>query len=166
MRLLSVVAGVLCVVVSSGCAKEPAAAPVVKASGPATSRAAQSEYVVELLSPEPAAAGEKRQATVRVTAGEGFKVNEAYPLAFTPDEVEGLRFEGRKLPLSAARQTPCADGKKDEATGAPAHCALEAPVDFVADHDATLSGQLAFSVCQADRCLVKKVRLAAAVPVR
>jgi hypothetical protein len=156
----------LAALAASACTKdEPAEVPTLVASAPAPekrgaagSREEKPEYVVELLAPEAAASGAKRAAVVHVVAGEGFHVNVDYPMAFTPDEVDGLHFEDKKIPLTdAAEKTACRAEPKDT-------CEVRAKVPFTAEKAATLSGLVAFSICQSGQCLIKKVRLAVDVP--
>lgn len=158
----------LAALAASACTKDkPAEAPAPAVTAPAaakdaagTSREEKPEYVVELLAPEAAAAGAEVTATVHVVAGEGFHVNAEYPMAFTPDEVDGLRFKDKKIPLAdAAEKTPCKDEAKDA-------CEARAKVPFTADKAAKLSGLVAFSICQPEKCLIEKVKLAVDVPVK
>lgn len=160
----------LAALAASACTKDKPAeapAPVAAAAAPAPektaatgSREEKPEYVVELLAPEPAAAGEERAVVVHVVAGEGFHVNADYPWAFTPDEVGGLHFKDKKVALSdLAEKTPCQAEAKDT-------CEARAKVPFTADNAATLSGQVAFSICQPEQCLIKKVKLAVDVPLK
>jgi hypothetical protein len=140
----------LAALAASACTKdEPAEVPTLVASAPAPekrgaagSREEKPEYVVELLAPEAAASGAKRAAVVHVVA----------------DEVDGLHFEDKKIPLTdAAEKTACRAEPKDT-------CEVRAKVPFTAEKAATLSGLVAFSICQSGQCLIKKVRLAVDVP--
>lgn len=162
----------LAALAASACTKDkPAEVPPPAAAAPATapapekkaapgSREQQAEYVVELLAPEAAAAGAERAVVVHVVAGEGFHVNADYPMAFTPDEVDGLHFKDKKIPLAdSAEKTPCQAEAKDT-------CEARAKVPFTADKAAKLSGLVAFSICQPEQCLIKKVSLAVDVPVQ
>jgi hypothetical protein len=157
----------LAALAAPACAKDrPPEVPKPVASGlapgkkaAAGSREERPEYVVELLAPEAAAAGAERAAVVRVVAGEGFHVNADYPMAFTPDEVDGLHFKDRRILLTdGAEKTPCKAEPKDI-------CEVRAEVPFTAEKAATLSGLVAFSICQPGQCLIKKVRLAVDVPL-
>jgi hypothetical protein len=143
------------------CTKEEKPAPgSAAATKPLARREERPEYVVELLPVEAMAAGAEGAVVVRVAGKGHYHVNADYPQAFTPDAVEGLRFKDTRVALSeSAEKTPCPDAPKDV-------CETRAKVPFTADKAATLSGLLAFSVCEAERCLVEKVRLAVDVPVR
>jgi hypothetical protein len=115
---------------------------------------------VEFLPVEATAAGAEGAVVVRVAGKGHYHVNADYPQAFTPDVVEGLRFKDQRIALSeSAEKTPCPDSPKDV-------CETRARVPFTADKAATLSGLLAFSICEPERCLIEKVRLAVSVPVK
>jgi hypothetical protein len=139
-------------------APEPASP---RASPPvAGARDERPEYRVELQAPQGGAAGSEVAVVVRVVAGDGFHVNAEYPMAFTFDEAEGLRFPERKVLLAGSvERTPCASSPDDA-------CEVRARLRFTADKAARLSGLLSFSVCQPEKCLVEKVRLAVDVPVQ
>lgn len=155
----------LAALAASACTKDkpaeapPAAAPAPEKKDASGSREEKPEYVVELLAPDAAAAGAERALVVHIVAGEGFHVNADYPMAFTPDEVDGLHFKDKKIPLAdLAEKTPCKGEEKDA-------CEAHAKVPFTADKAAKLSGLVAFSICHPDKCLIEKVKLAVDVPV-
>ncbi|MEW5740259.1 MAG: hypothetical protein AB1938_15105 [Myxococcota bacterium] len=145
----------------AGCAKEKSAEPAAAGAPKApASREERPEYVVELLPGEAVAAGTEGAVVVHVAGKGHYHVNADYPLAFTPDPVDGLRFKDKRIALSeSAEKTMCSDSQKDV-------CEVRAKAPFIADKAATLSGLLAFSICEPERCLIEKVRLAVSVPVK
>jgi hypothetical protein len=154
----------LAALAASACTKDKPAGAGGAAPAPATpaasNREERPEYLVELLPPEAAAAGTDVTALVHVAGRGHFHVNADYPIAFTPDAVDGLRFKATRIALSdSAERTPCAGSDKDT-------CELRAKVPLTADKTAKLSGVLAFSICEPEQCLIKKARLAVDVPVR
>lgn len=147
----------LAALAASACMKKEEPAATAK---PSASREERPEYVVELLPGEATAAGAEGHVVVHVSGKGHYHVNADYPLAFTPEPVDGLRFKDKRIALSAAAEkTPCPQSDKDV-------CEVRAKVPFTADKAATLSGLLAFSICEPERCLIEKVRLAVAVPVK
>jgi len=150
----------LAALAASSCTKDKdASADTAPAKPAASNREERPEYLVELLAPTAQAAGAEVTALVHVAGRGGYHVNADYPLAFTPDPVEGLAFKDKRIALlDSAERTPCAGAAKDT-------CEVRAKVPFTASKTAKLSGVLAFSICQPEQCLIKKARLAVDVPV-
>lgn len=156
----------LAALAASACTKDSKGGGGAAPPGPsapaaaAGSREERPEYLVELLPPEPIAPGSEGVVVVHVAGKGGYHVNADYPLAFTPDPVDGLTFKDKRIALSAsAEKVPCADAEKDV-------CEARAKVPFTAQKAARLSGVLAFSICEPERCLIEKARLAVDVPVK
>jgi hypothetical protein len=140
--------------------KDSGAGGAAPATPAASNREERPEYLVELLPPDAADAGTDVTALVHVAGRGHFHVNADYPLAFTPDAVDGLRFKDKRIALSdSAERTPCAESAKDT-------CEVRAKVPLTADKSAKLSGVLAFSICEPEQCLIKKAHLVVDVPVR
>jgi hypothetical protein len=83
-------------------------------------------------------------------------------MAFRPDAAATAAFEAERVPLGeGAERTSCADHPGEA-------CAVSAPLRFTAraPGPSRLSGTVAFSVCNPDRCLIEKVPVAADVAAR
>jgi hypothetical protein len=132
-------------------------APPAKAVGP---RAEGEAFQVSLVPPASAKPGAAATARVVVTARAPYHVNRDYPTSFRVDKGSTAVFPGEKVPLGeGAERTPC--------KGFPAEaCALSAPLPFraAASGETRIAGVVAFSVCNADRCLIEKVPVAVVVP--
>jgi hypothetical protein len=145
---------------ASACTKDEGRSAEASAATADGRREERPEYVVELLPPDPVAAGGSGAVVVRVAAKGVYHVNPDYPLAFTPDAVDGLSFAAKRIALSdSAERTPCKDSEKDM-------CEARAKVPFTAEKPAKLTGVLAFSICEPERCLIEKARLSVAVAVK
>ena len=147
-------------------APAPAAAAAPTASPapatPAGPRAEGEAYQVALELPATAKAGEAAAARVVVTARGPYHVNRDYPMAFRPDAASTARVPGERVPLGeGAVRTACAAFPGED-------CSVSAPLAFTAvvPGATRLSGTVAFSVCNPDRCLIEKVPLAATVDAR
>lgn len=121
------------------------------------------EFHVRLAVAEAVSPGKDAQATVTITAREGYKVNSEYPAHFKVEgSSAGLRFERERFDArEGAEKTPC-PGKPEDS------CELKARIPFKASEPGSqrLSGVLAFSVCNPDSCLIEKARLELPVEVR
>ena len=138
------------------------AVPPPPAASPPAASAEPRPYEVSLLPPAEAAPGRPATARVIVASTGSYHVNKDYPLAFRPEPGSTAAFGAEKIPLGAqAERTPCAAHPQED-------CRVAAPLPFTltAPGPATLSGTLAFSVCNADRCLIEKVPLTMAVAAR
>ena len=149
-----------------GTAPAPVAAPPPASSPspgpPAGSRAEGEAFLVELEPPATARAGEAATARVVVTARGPYHVNRDYPMAFRPDAASTARFAGERVALGeGAVRTACRDFPGED-------CTVSAPLAFTASSsgETRLSGTVAFSVCNPDRCLIEKVPLSAPVAAR
>jgi hypothetical protein len=138
------------------------APPLLAPATPAGSRAEGEAYQLALELPATAKAGEAAAARVVVTARGPYHVNRDYPMAFRPDTASTARFPGERVPLGeGAVRTACAAFPGED-------CTVSAPLAFTAavPGPTRLSGTVAFSVCNPDRCLIEKVPLAATVDAR
>lgn len=147
-------------------APPPAPAPVASPPAPTAPPAAASgeprPYEVSLRPPAEATAGQPATAQLVIAATGSFHVNRDYPLAFRPEPGSTAAFGAEKIPLGErAERTPCA-AHPEEA------CRVAAPLRFTlaAPGQASLAGTVAFSVCNAEICLIEKVPLTMAVAAR
>ena len=125
-------------------------------------RAEGEAYEVALEAPAAAAVGRVTVARVVVTARGPYHVNRDYPMAFRPDASTRPAFAADRVPLGAgAARTACKDFPGED-------CSVSAPLEFTAapGGETRLSGTVAFSVCNPDRCLIEKVPLSATVAGR
>jgi hypothetical protein len=146
-------------------AREPAAKPDVAAPGadqvgvaPATESAAQAKYSEAAfdLSIQPAGTyqvGQAGEARVVLEAKAPYHVNDKYPYKFKLKNADGLKF---------ANLVVGKDLVKLEAMRA------VVPVAFTPESAGkhAVAGQLAFSVCTDDKCLIEKRDLSLAVDVK
>jgi hypothetical protein len=131
--------------IETGSPRAEEAADGAAKAGVVTGPAATGEgYSVQLQAAGPLKVGQAATLTVSLKALEPFKCNDKYPykfkfepnaaVSFQSDVVRGMKIEGKQATLSAPF-TPKAAGKQ------------------------TVSGELSFSVCTPDKCLVEKQRL-------
>jgi hypothetical protein len=109
-------------------------------------------------------AGAPARALLRVTARAGYHVNGEYPASFTAEPGPGADLAPGRIPLGApAASDPC-----DDPAHAKERCAVawELPYTPRGPGEARVTGTLAFSVCNPERCLIEKQRLTAAATVR
>jgi hypothetical protein len=155
----------------AGCSRSPGGAteaPAVPAAAapaptrPTGPRAGGEAFLVALEPPGAARASAQATARVVVTARGTYHVNRDYPMSFRPDPASTATFPSEKVALGeGAARTACKD-QPDEV------CTVSAPLAFTAPDsgEARIAGTVAFSVCNADRCLIEKVPVSAAVPAR
>jgi hypothetical protein len=127
---------------------------------PVGSRAEGEAYQVSLVPPPSAKPGAAATVRVVVAARGPYHVNRDYPTNFRVDKGSTAVFSGEKVPLGeGAERTPCKDFPGEA-------CALSAPLPFraAASGETRIAGVVAFSVCNADRCLIEKVPVAVVVP--
>ena len=144
---MTFLAGILAVVLVAD-APSPAKAPVARAEGEA--------YQVALVPPASVKTGAAATARVVVTARGPYHVNRDYPTSFRADKGSTAVFPADRVPLGeGAERTPCKDFPGEA-------CALSAPLPFraAASGETRIAGVVAFSVCNADRCLIEKVPVA------
>lgn len=166
MTRTNLVLSLLALSLAAACTKDqapppkPATTPTAAAAPaqPAGPSADAAEYAVTLSPPTTVKAGTEAAASFAITAKGTFHVNPDYPLAFTPDGAQNVRFAGDKVKLAFGDKTPCAAKAEDA-------CQVAVPLAFIAEQagPAKVSGTLAFSVCDPERCLIQKVPLAVAV---
>lgn len=107
-------------------------------------------FTVQMQAASPVKVGEATTITVLLTAQAPFKCNDKYPykfkfepnpgVGFQSDVVRGMKIEGKQASLNA-QVTAKAAGKQ------------------------TVAGELSFSVCTPDKCLVEKKRLSVSFDV-
>ncbi len=117
---------------------------------------------MSLEPPAAAKAGAPATALVVVKARGPYHVNREYPMAFRPDPTSRPAFASDRVALGdGAVRTACAQFQGED-------CAVSAPLGFTAatTGETRLSGTVAFSVCNPDRCLIEKVPLTATVAAR
>lgn len=117
---------------------------------------------MSLEPPAAATAGEPAIAQIVVRARGPYHVNREYPMSFRPGTASTASFPGERVALGdGAVRTACADFPGED-------CAVSAPLGFTgaATGETLLSGTVAFSVCNPDRCLIEKVPLTVTVAVR
>lgn len=138
-------------------AADPAAAPAK--AGPS---AQEKEWRVTTSVDGKPVAGQPAKVIVEIAALEDFHVNEEYPLSFRSKESSGVTFAKSKFGRAdGLTEEKCKGSEKD-------HCVARLPVAFTAANagSATVEGTMAFSVCNAEKCLIKKVELAVPVDVQ
>lgn len=134
----------------------PPPAPVVAA------RAEGETWEVALEAPGVVATGERSLGLVRILARGGMKVNEEYPTAFKPGPGTTADLGGERVALrEPSGRTPC-PGEPSSA------CELRFPLPFTprGAGEVRIEGTLAFSVCNAEKCLVEKAPLSVVARAR
>lgn len=118
-----------------------------------------SEWIVTAHSVGRVLRGSPAHVEMEVTSRAGFHLNDDYPLNFKPKPSSAAKFERPRIDRG--------DGITFETCQSdPAHrCLAHIPVTFTPTvvGEMEVSGTLAFSVCDPDRCLIKKIELT--VPV-
>lgn len=128
----------------------------------AAPRVEKPEYVVELVAPKTIEHGQAATATVRVSTRAGYHVNGEYPTSFRLDASAGVTTAQKSVDKKQFALAACAAPHAQDA------CSAEAKVAFTVDKagDAKVSGVVAFGVCDAERCLIEKVAVDAAMRAR
>lgn len=99
--------------------------------------------------------GDRLELTI--AAKQGFKINAEYPHTFRPAK-EGVKFASDRIELwESASKTACA-GKPDDT------CSMTASIPFEGEGKA--EGIAAFSVCDAELCLIEKVPVSLVVAAK
>lgn len=132
----------------------PVAAPGATPAGDAAvSKLSESSFDLELRAKGPYTAGQQAEAELVLDAKPPFHVNEEYPYKFKLKEASGVKFASAVVGKDAAKL------EKQKVT---------MPVTFTpeAAGKCTVAGQLAFSVCTDDKCLIEKRDLALVVDVK
>lgn len=107
-------------------------------------------FVLSLAGPSQVKVGQPVQLVVTLTAKNGFKVNDEYPVKFRLNPTQGLTL------------TKDTVGKED---GQLEKTKIQIPVELKADQAGSyqVTGKFSFSVCTDDRCLIEKRDLSAAL---
>ncbi|MBX3184380.1 MAG: hypothetical protein KF915_17255 [Polyangiaceae bacterium] len=134
--------------------EQPQAAPPTEgAPGAAAPQAHQSDTFELSLEVPSAKVGEPTNATVVLLGKAPYKCNDKYPYRFKPQASPALSF-----PDGA----PLGEGTVVSAE----EVRLQVPFTPTQPGDHRLSGQVSFSVCTADRCLIERRELSAVVRVQ
>lgn len=97
------------------------------------------------------------QLELTIAAKQGFKINAEYPHSFRPGR-EGVTFASDRIELwDAASKTACAHKAEDT-------CSMTTSIPFEGDGKA--EGVAAFSVCDAEMCLIEKVPVSLVVAAK
>jgi hypothetical protein len=142
-------------------ASEPAAAVPGPAAETAQAAAAagasdsvrEANFELTLTGAGPYRAGQPGQAEVVLIAKEPFHVNEKYPYKFKLESAAGLKFPNMIVKDDAVKL------EKQRAV-------VSVPFTPEAAGAKKLAGQLSFSVCTDERCLIEKRDLALAIDVK
>lgn len=141
------------------CTRQSTSAP----EGAKAASSKRTEFAVNASIEGPVSAGAKAALLARVEARNGFHINPDYPVAFRPEQIaEGIKFDRERYQLqNSAERIACSKGSEHV-------CELRGRVPFTAaspgDHRVT--GILAFSVCNAEKCLIEKAPIDVRVSVR
>jgi hypothetical protein len=123
-------------------------------------RAEESEWVAS-GSVARAVQGAPATFDVEIVARAGFHVNDEYPLSFRPAPSSSAEFAKPRFDRADGLVLePCTAGAREA-------CRARLPVAFTPRTSGAVSvgGTLSFSVCSAEKCLIKKVDLAVPVEV-
>jgi len=122
---------------------------------PVVAREEAANWVAALEVPGRLRAEAPSRGLVRIAARGGMHVNEEYPTSFRPAPDATASFAGDRVALSDVVERVRCDG------GEPSACEVTYALPFVprGAGDVRVSGTLAFSVCNAERCLIEKVAL-------
>lgn len=122
----------------------PAADPAAPA---AASKLSEANFELSMVPSGAYKVGQPGEVTVVLEAKGGFKVNDKYPYKFKLKETPGVKFASQVVGKDAVKLEP------KRAT---------LPVAFTPESGGkhTIGGQLSFSVCTDDKCLIEKRELA------
>ncbi len=128
-------------------AAAPGAAPEAAPSAPAASKYSEAGFDLVLQPKGAYASGQAGEAEIVLNAKPPFHVNDKYPYKFKIKEAPGLKFANLVV-------------AKDSVKLEPARATV--PVAFTPESAGkhTLAGQLSFSVCTDDKCMIEKRDLA------
>jgi hypothetical protein len=128
---------------------------VAAEAGPASDRAEAGEWAVRL---EPSAGHGTAAFHLHLTSRAGYHVNLEYPMSFRTSPDSTVALGEARLALHPASSTPCDDHPKETC-----EVTVALPLTAPGTGEGHLSGTFAFSVCSAERCLIEKVKLLAAI---
>ena len=126
-------------------------APARKVSTVSGTSAAGEGFSLFISAKSPVKSGESGAASVVLSAKEPYKCNEKYPYKLVLDAPSG----GISYPSQTVRGMSV--GEKTSS--------MSVPFSATAPGPATIAGQLHFSICTADKCLIEKRRLSVTVQV-
>ena len=133
-------------------AEAPGAAPA-PANAAATSRVSESQFDVALAASGAYQAGKEGTVEVVLEAKAPFHVNDQYPIKFKVKDGPGVKYSAAVVGKDKAKVE---------------HMKATMPVAFVPESAGqhTVSGQLSFSVCTDENCLMEKRDLSLVVDVK
>lgn len=122
-------------------------APAAAADAPAASKYSEAGFDLALQPKGSYASGQAGEAEIVLSAKAPFHVNDKYPYKFKIKEAPGLKFANLVV-------------AKDQVKLEPARATV--PVAFTPESAGkhTIAGQLSFSVCTDDKCMIEKRDLA------
>ncbi|MBI2896105.1 MAG: hypothetical protein HYY06_21285 [Deltaproteobacteria bacterium] len=134
--------------------KAPPGAGSAKATGDAAPAPTGPNWEIATLPQPPYTAGAEGRFDVRLTGRNGYHVNQEYPIELTIRPVDGVSF-----PKSSLRRADASAFEEAKAVF---------PVAFTAQSAGRreLGGELAFSVCNPQNCLLERQPLTIAVDVQ
>jgi hypothetical protein len=95
--------------------------------------------------------------TLTLTARPPLHINPDYPAAFKPDPGP-VGFGSARVSLGQEQKKPCAAKAEDT-------CESVSTLTYTGGAaGASVSGTVQFSVCEPEKCLIEKVRVASAIP--
>jgi hypothetical protein len=98
------------------------------------------------------------QGVLTLTARPPLHLNPDYPAAFRPDPGGGVKFDAERVPLVQETKIPCAAKAEDT-------CEATTTLKYAGGASGTtVSGTVQFSVCEPEKCLIEKVKVASAIP--
>jgi hypothetical protein len=125
-----------------------AGSAMTPAAGATTPASKDASFVVAVQVPDAVAAGSPATASVKVTPGAGYKVNQEYPIKLTIDPTEGV---------SADKPV---QGKADVAAFDEHQLAFAVKLTPAKAGTYTINGKVAFAVCTAATCDPKTEKIA------
>jgi hypothetical protein len=125
----------------------PAVVPLGQADQTASSRISESNFELSMAPKGPYKVGQAGEVSVLLEAKAGFKVNDKYPYKFKLKEAPGVKFPAPVVGKDAVKL-------EEKRATLPVHFTPEA----AGKH--SIGGQLSFSVCTDDKCLIEKRDLA------
>jgi hypothetical protein len=141
-------------------APPPRAAAPAETAAPVLATAEGPEWSLTLEAPAACRAGEKTLARVAFQAKGGWHVNPDYPTGFEPAADGTVRVDGARVAISPEWK-PCGTKAEDKCSGSGSF-----PFTAPSPGPSRLSGTVAFSVCNPEKCLIEKARVTVAIQAR
>ncbi len=127
----------------------PSAAPARAVKTVSGSGASGEGFAVSISAPSPVRSGQTSSAVVVLSAKDPYKCNDKYPYKFVLDAPSS----GVSYPQPTVRGMAVAEKRSS----------MSVPFTVAAAGPATIAGQLHFSICTADKCLIEKRKLSVTV---